>query len=35
MSSEGSSPHCLERRKKSGHDVDTGEGGSRSRQPQK
>jgi hypothetical protein len=35
MLSEGSSPHHLEGRKKSRCDVDVGEGGSRSRQPQR
>jgi hypothetical protein len=35
MSSEGSSPHHLERRKKSRCDVDTGEGGPRSHPPRR
>jgi hypothetical protein len=35
MSFEGSSPHQLERRKKSRHDVDAGEGGLGSRPPQR
>jgi hypothetical protein len=35
MSSDGSSPHRIERRKKSRCDVDAGEGGSRNRPPRR